>query len=249
MKNIFLITGFITMFFISIVFNVSADSRTSRTRTFGIPGSSFTMTESILTIKTGERRDWSYRYEYQYSVNVKPRGEHAGLQRIEYVGFRVTYANTVAYYQLFPNGSIKRLANLNQALYQPSRIVTSPGSVGQYQLFQKPLKSRLNGTNVNVCLKNNDFFNWSNSQSIRAVHFMAGYGFLTQRDVDVINLQKQLENDPVIKAQMVKSQTYDLQTMKWALAQGNMFQKTSYYKVMDLNNSCYGWSPGRDRDR
>ena len=48
---------------------------------------------------------------------------------------------------------------------------------------------------------------------------------------------------------MIKAKTYDIQTMKWALAQGNMFQKTSYYKVMDLTNNCYGWSPGRDRDR
>ena len=137
MKKILIITGFMTMFFISIVFNASADSRTTSHRTFGISGTPFTMTETTLRIKTGERRDWSYHYEYQYYVNVKPRGEHAGLQRIEYVGFRVTYANTVAYYQLYPNGSLKRLANLNQALYQPSRIGTNSGSVGQYKLFSK----------------------------------------------------------------------------------------------------------------
>ncbi len=249
MKQIFLTIGLTLLLLTGIVFNTFADSTTVSTRTFGIPGTPFTMTEKSIVKKTGERRDWSYSYEYQYAVNVRPRGEHAWLQRIEYVGFRVTYANTVAYYQLFPNGSLKRLANLNQALYAPSRIVTNPGSVGQYQLFQKPLTSKMTGLNVNMCLKSNDFFNWPNSQSIRAVHFMAGYGFLTQRDIDVINLQKKLENDPVIKAQMIKAQTYDIQTMKWALAQGNMFQKTSYYKILDLNNSCYGWSPGRDRDR
>jgi poly(A) polymerase Pap1 len=67
---------------------------------------------------------------------------------------------------------------------------------------------------------------------------MAGYGFLTQKDIDIINLQKSLHNDPVIQQQMIRAQTIDIQTMKWALAQGNMFQKKAYYNVYDLTNMC-----------
>lgn len=214
-------------------------------QTYAVPNSPFTIIE-VKTQVGGCGWDDPCTYQYQYYLNVQPSGQHSGLQRIEYVGFRVAYQNqTVAYYQLFPNGSIRRLTDMNQALFEPSKIVLNPGQIGQYQLFSQPLNNRLPGVVSNICLNNINFFNlqgnnlnaWNNN-GIKAVHFWAGYGFLTQKDIETINLQKSLQNDPVIKAQAVKAQTMSIRDMQWALAQGNMFQKTSYYKVYELINAC-----------
>lgn len=214
----------------------------ANTNTFSVPNSPFTITE-VVTLTGGCHREDPCTYQYQYYLNLKPGAQHSGLQRIEYVGFQVAYQNqAVAYYQLFPNGGIRRLTDMNQALFEPSKIVLNPGETGQYRLFSQPLSFRLSGVVSNICLNNMNFFNlqgshW-NGNGIKAVHFWAGYGFLTQRDIDIINLQKSLQNDPAIKAQTVKARTMSIQDMKWALAQGNMFQKTSYYKVYELINTC-----------
>lgn len=225
-----------------LIFGVVSTSNANTTvtyQTYNVPNSPFTITKKTIMTGTFCGRDCNNTtITYQYYLRVRPEPVHAGLQRIEYVGFRVVYQNTVRYFQLFPDGGIRELTDINQALFEPSNFVLNPGNIGQYQLFSQPIPSNLTGINSSVCLNNVNFFNLPNSGTIRAVNFMAGYGFLTQKDIDIINLQKSLHNDPVIQQQMIRAQTIDIQTMKWALAQGNMFQKKAYYNVYDLTNMC-----------
>lgn len=238
MKKLFLIPCFIFILIVGVIFSANAYT-TVTYQTYNVANSPFTIIKkTIKTVNHCGRECDDTTITYQYYLQVRPAAAHAGLQRIEYVGFRVVYQNTVRYFQLFPNGGIRELSDIGQALFEPSNFVVNPGNIGQYQLFSQPITSNLIGVNSLVCLNGVSFFNLPNSGTIRAVNFMGGYGFLTQANVDLINLQKSLQNDPVIKAQMIKSQTMDIQTMKWALAQGNMFENKAYHNVYDLTNTC-----------
>ena len=252
MKKFILITGFAFFLVVGIAFTSSAGTTITNV-TYSVPNSPFTMTKQTVRTETFCGRGcFDSTTTYQYYLQVRPEAAHSGLQRIEYVGFRVVYQNTIRYFQLFPNGGIRELSDFSQALFEPSNIVLQPGSIGQYKLFSQPIASNLAGINSSVCLNSVSFFNLPNNGTIRAVNFVAGYGFLTQANVDLINLQKSLQNDPVIKAQTVQAQTMDIQTMKWALAQGNMFDKKEYYNIYDLTNTCQqnnnnGQTPGQNR--
>ncbi|MBU1386945.1 MAG: hypothetical protein KKD32_03740 [Proteobacteria bacterium] len=227
--------GFIFYFIIGVVFTANAS-----TQTYNVPNSPFVITKQTFTVQVPCTWGGSVtENRYQYYLSVKPEGAHAALQRIEYVGFRVVYNNTMRYFQLYPNGGTKELTDPSQALYEPSKIVLSPGSVGIYQLFSHPIPNDLQATNGSVCLDNGiNFFNLPNPTSIKAINFMAGYGFLTPQNLAIIAQQKALENDPRIQQQIKNAQTMNIQTMKWALAQGNMFKYKEYYNIFDLTYGC-----------
>ncbi|MCP3876126.1 MAG: hypothetical protein GY699_23645 [Desulfobacteraceae bacterium] len=235
MKRIFFTIGFI----IAVVFSANA-------QTFNVPNSPFVITKTTTTVQVPCNWGSSVtQTRYQYYLSVRPQSLHAGLQRIEYVGFRVVYQNSMRYFQLYPTGGIREISNPNQALYEPSKLVLAPSSVGLYKLFSEPIPNNLQVINGSVCLNNNiAFFNLPDPTKIKAINFMAGYGFLTNENLVLIARQKALENDPMIQQHLANAQTMDIQTMKWALAQGNMFQHKAYYNVFDLNYTCQSNNSG-----
>ncbi|MBU1343515.1 MAG: hypothetical protein KKE44_10020 [Proteobacteria bacterium] len=232
MKTLFLI--------VALVAGAAFDARAYTTvtyQTYGVANSPFIMTQEKIT--TTGYDEGGTKVEYQYYLDVKPAAAHENLQRIEYAGFRVVYQTGVRYYQLFPGGGIRELTDINQALYEPSYYVVQPGSIGRYQLFSQPIPDSLQGVAGTVCLNGISFFNAPDPDKILGVNFMAGYGFLTQENVDLINRQKAMENNPVMQ-QQPGFKLLDIQTMQWAIAQSNMFQKNAYYNIFDLTNTCQG---------
>lgn len=239
MKKIALIISLISCLIVGVVFSANAYT-TVTYQTYGVPNSPFKITKQI--IKTvnhcGRECGTEITFKYQYYLKVTPESQHQGLQRIEYVGFRVVYQNGFKFFQLFPNGGLRELNDINQALYEPSKIVSNPADVGQYQLFSQPITSNLTGVQVTACLTGGAFLNIPNANTVQGVNFMAGYGFLTQENMNMVAQQKAMESDPIIQAQVPKVKLLDIQTMKWAMAQANMFQNKEYYNIYDIRNSC-----------
>ena len=230
MKKYFLIIALM----ISTAITAGADTIVTN-QTYSVPNSPFTLTKKITqTIEWGEGGG-NISTSYQYFLDVTPAAIHANLQRIEYVGFRVVYQNGFKFFQLFPNGSTIELTDINQALYSPSYYAVNPAGIGRYQLFPQPIPNDLQGVSENACLGN--VFPASDAGSVLGVNIMAGYGFLTQANINLINQQKAIENNPVIQ-QQPGFKVLDVQTLQLAIAQGNMFQYSAYYNIFDITNVC-----------
>lgn len=235
-------------YFIIIVLIIgTAITAVADTTTYSVPNSPFLLTKQITQTVEGWGENVTVITAYQYFLDVKPAAAHSNLQRIEYVGFRVVYQNGFKFYQLFPNGSIQELTDINQSLYAPSYYAVNPASIGRYQLFPAPISSDLPGVTTSACLEN--VFPATNAGSVLGVNIMAGYGFLTQANVNLINQQKAIEANPIILNQP-GFKPLDIQTLQLALAQGNMFQNTAYYNIFDITNNCPivqnngGWGGG-----
>ena len=230
MKKYILIIALI----ISTAITAKADT-TVTNQTYTVPNSPFTLTKQITQTIEGGGENMIVTTAYQYFLDVTPSPIHANLQRIEYVGFRVVYQNGFKFFQLFPNGSTIELTDINQALYSPSYYAVNPAGVGRYQLFPQPIFNDLQGVTENACIGN--VFSASEAGSVLGVNIMAGYGFLTQANINLINQQKAIESNPIILRQP-GFKPLDLQTLQLALAQGNMFQHSAYYNIFDITNVC-----------
>ena len=128
-----------------LIFGVvsTSDANTTVTyQTYNVPNSPFTITKKTIMTGTFCGRDCNNTtITYQYYLRVRPEPVHAGLQRIEYVGFRVVYQNTVRYFQLFPDGRIRELTDINQALFEPSNFVLNPKDFSVVDEFVGYIKS------------------------------------------------------------------------------------------------------------
>lgn len=173
-----------------------------------------------------------YQTKYDCYIELTPNSVHANMQRVEYIGCQVAYTdNSIKFYQMFPSGGFTELTDINQALYSPSLIVTQPSMVGQYHLFtqyrdfdlQRPATFYQSITNLPM------------SFGVSQITFMAGYGFLTPDDINLINQYHQVRNSPELQNQPGIT-LLDENIMKWSLAQGNMFKYTSYYSVLNITN-------------
>jgi hypothetical protein len=237
MKKIIVTIGFILCMIAGVVDSTSAFT-TVTYQTYPVSNSSLVIQQEKIVTTTGFGEDRDTTITYQYYLLITPEPQHQALQRIEYVGFRVVNNNGFQYFQIFPNGQIRELTDINQALYEPSKIVLNPADIGQYKLFSHAISNNLTGVQNSVCINGTQLFNVPGSNSIQGINFMAGYGFLTQANMNMIAQQKAIENDPVIQAQVPAVQLLDIQTMKWSMAQANMFQHQKYYNIYDLTNSC-----------
>lgn len=237
MKKILIIIGFVFGIIAGVINAASAFTAVTY-QIYPVSNSPFVIKQEKTITTTGSGEDRDTTITYQYYLLITPEPQHQALQRIEYVGFRVVNNNGFQYFQIFPNGQIRELRDINQALYEPSKIVLNPTDIGQYKLFSQAIINNLIGVQNSVCINGIQLFNVPDSNSIQGINFMAGYGFLTQANMNMIAQQKAIENDPVVQAQVPAVQLLDIQTMKWAMAQANMFQHQKYYNIFDLTNSC-----------
>ena len=170
----------------------------------------------------------SDRYRYQYYITLTPHSSHANLQRIEYVGFCIKRGSGASYFQIFPDGTYKQITDTTQALYTPSQIIDNPKEIGRYKLLPKPIETPLSpGGSITT---NEHQSGWYSQE----ISFWAGYGYLTQENLDLIKRQKELENNPVIKSQITQVSKLSIQQMKWSLAQSNMMENKNYYQIFKI---------------
>lgn len=233
----------ITFFFLTGIANAEYPgfgfSLPSQTTTQNIPGSPFTITKEATFKYVQATGSYSagYRWVYDCYINLPPDSAHANMQRVEYIGCQVTHTDgSRKFYQLFPSGGLQELTDINQALYSPSRIAMQPSSVGKYFLFTSYQNFDIANPQTFLPLAQRipmSFF-------IQQIDFMAGYGFLTPDDIALINQYKEVVNSPELQNQPGIT-LLDENTMKWSLAQGNMFKYTSYYNVLSITPPQYSF--------
>lgn len=221
------------MVVVAMIFMLQADipyAIGGSTYDYTISGTPFTMTVEK-TVESGGV-DGEVHTTYQYYLNINPQSSHSGVQRVEYVGFRIVYSNKVQYYQIFENGSVIELTSPDQVLYNPSRYAEDTNSVGRFQI-SGPTSIDLQGVLGTACLNDYGMVGSVSTQNAQEVNIYAGYGFLTQENTELIDRLEELQNSSIIQ-QQGSTQALDIETMQLAIAQGNMFSFDCYYPILNL---------------